>query len=219
MKLTARFLLLVGALVGAVAASRHAGHSALQKLDSALQAMVRDDVARLLAITHTRRLFRSMVVHELDYVLTKSDDGRKASAQRVAEAAAKLNGELNRYEQLMPPEDAASVAQLRAARLQWLSEDEYIRQTARLNPDEALRLAKEHALDRSSWERLATTLIHANENRVDERAKQTHRAYVAAESELFVVSLSAVGLAAVLAADRVADRARARTHARARQYG
>lgn len=198
MKLTARFLVLVGALVAAVAASRHAGHTALQKLDTAVTEIVRDDVARLLVITHTRRLFRSLVVQELDYVLTRSDVDRKSSEERIAQLAVRLNEELTNYERLMPAEDAESFAQLRSARLQWLAEDALIRQTAHSDPDEALRRAKEHALDRSSWERLASSLIRANERRVDDRALQTHRAYLAAESQLVSVSLMAAGLAAVL---------------------
>ncbi|HET6334862.1 MAG TPA: ATP-binding protein [Polyangiales bacterium] len=197
MKLSARFVLLVGALVAAVAASRHAGHTALAHLDTALQEMVRGDVARLLSITHTRRLFRSMVVQELDYVLAKSDGERESSARRISEIAAKLDTELKNYEQLMPAEDSRSAAELRSARLRWLDEDTHIRQTAQADPDEALLLAKEHALDRSSWEQLARGLIEANEKRVEERARLTHRAYLEAESQLFAVSVIAAGLAAV----------------------
>ena len=38
---------------------------------------------RLLAITHTRRLFRSLVVHERDYLLTKAPAERQSIAKKM----------------------------------------------------------------------------------------------------------------------------------------
>ena len=60
MKLTWRFILLIAALLLSVAVTATFGLRALGRLDTALERVVKGDMQRLLAITHTRRLFRSM---------------------------------------------------------------------------------------------------------------------------------------------------------------
>ena len=90
MQLTLRFVVLIVALLAAVAASAYSGMSALARLDEALDRIVEDDMERLLAITHARRLFRSMVVLERDYILSHDERERDQFDAKMS----KLGGEL-----------------------------------------------------------------------------------------------------------------------------
>ncbi len=196
MKLTLRFVLLVGALLLAVAASATAGSSALQRLDAALDGVVKSDMERLLAITHARRLFRSMVVLERDYLLSTSANERRAMDKKQASAAKELLEQVDKYAQLMPSEDSRAIDDIRAARTRWLELNERVRRAAQAGDASAVALAAEHGKDPVSWESVIGKLVKANEQRLAEQVKGTHATYQSARGTLLGVSVGAALLAA-----------------------
>ena len=92
-----RFVVLIAALLAAVAASATTGLMALHRLDTALTGIVENDMERLLAITHTRRLFRSMVVLERDYILAKTAPERAKMDTKMESLAVELQQQLHKY--------------------------------------------------------------------------------------------------------------------------
>lgn len=198
MKLTLRFVVLVVALVAAVGTSAYAGHTALARLDSALMTIVEVDFERLLAITHTRRLFRSMVVQERDHILAKNEAERAPMDKKMASLAAQLQEQIDKYAKLMPPEDQKVVSDIRGVRERWLARDAKVREAARRNQSEALELAKAHTTDPVSWEKAIGGLVELSEKRLDEQVKDTHAVFLAAQSQLLTVSAGAALLACVL---------------------
>ncbi|HKP59445.1 MAG TPA: ATP-binding protein [Polyangiales bacterium] len=195
MKLSLRFVVLVVALTAAVAASAQAGLQALTQLDAALTRIVDNDVERLLAITHSRRLFRSMVVLERDYILARTEDERKPLDKKMVKAGEDLLEQIEKYSKLMPQDDARTVEDIRGARTRWIERDEDVRAAAHKNQDQALELAKLHAQDPVSWEKAIGGLVKLSEERLDASVKQNHAVFVAARSKLLWVS----GIAALLA--------------------
>src|SRR5262245_15849077 len=105
MRLTWRFVVLIAALLGAVAATTVAGLSAMERLDGALNRVVDSDTPRLLAITHVRRLFRSMVVLERDFILASDSKERTALDRKAGTLTVELNEQLDRYAKLAPADD------------------------------------------------------------------------------------------------------------------
>jgi HPt (histidine-containing phosphotransfer) domain-containing protein len=197
MKLTLRFVLLVGALVAAVGVSAYAGLAALTRLDAALTRVVSTDVERLLAITHSRRLFRSMVVQERDYILARAAPERAAMDGKFAKLAKDLSEQLDAYEKLMPAEDAHVIADIRAARIRWIALNQRVREAAARDQDEAQRVAAEHARDPVSWETAINGLVRLSDTRLDQQVAETHQVYLTARTNLFRVSAAASLLAAV----------------------
>jgi two-component system chemotaxis sensor kinase CheA len=198
MKLTLRFVLLVAALVAAVGVSAYSGLDALTRLDAALTRVVGTDVERLLAITHSRRLFRSMVVQERDYILAHKAAERAAMDGKFAKLAKELAEQLDAYEKLMPPpEDAKTIADIRGARSRWIELNLRVRAAAARNQDEAQLLAAEHAKDPISWETAINGLVKLSDKRLDEQVAETHGVFLSARSHLFWVSAVASLLAAV----------------------
>jgi signal transduction histidine kinase len=195
MKLTLRFAVLVVALVAAVAASADAGLTALRRLDGALTRIVENDMERLLAITHTRRLFRSMVVQERDYILAKDEAERAPMGKKLKSLPKELDEQLDKYARLMPAEDTAVVAAIRAARQRWTELDEGVQAAAKRNQAEAFGLAKQHNQDPVPWEKAIGGLVKLSETRLADQVKQTHQVYLTAQNRLLGVS----GTAAVLA--------------------
>src|SRR5215467_11927697 len=102
MKLTWGFVLLIAALLASVAVTATYGLRALGRLDGALDDVVKGDVERLLAITHTRRLFRSLVVIERDYLLSSSTAERDALEQKLTSTERELAQQIDKYERLRP---------------------------------------------------------------------------------------------------------------------
>jgi two-component system, chemotaxis family, sensor kinase CheA len=196
MKLTLRFVLLIAALLLSVAATATAGWRALGRLEGALDGVVKVDVERLLAITHTRRLFRSMVVLERDYLLSTSRDDRASMGRKMATTAAELQGQIDKYEKLMPSGDARAIASIRAVRARWLDLDAGVLEAAREGRSDAIPLAGLHAKDPVSWEGVIADLVKANEKRLALEVEETHTTYATARRTLLGVS----GLAALLAA-------------------
>jgi signal transduction histidine kinase len=196
MKLTLRFVLLVAALLLAVAASATAGSKALTRLDAALDDVVKTDMERLLAITHARRLFRSMVVLERDYLLTKSADERKGMDKKQGTAAKDLLEQIDKYERLMPSADRKAISDIRAARERWLELNVRVRNAARAGDASAIALSAEHGKDPVSWEAEIGKLVKANEQRLAEQVKGTHATYENARRTLLGVSVTAGLLAA-----------------------
>jgi two-component system chemotaxis sensor kinase CheA len=195
MKLTFRFLLLVVSLLAAVGVCVLTGSRALGQLDVALQRVVDDDVERLLAITHARRVFRSMVVLERDYILTKSDKERAEMSAKMGSLSSELSQYLARYEKSMHEADRGTVNDIRGARERWLELHARVRAAAELGQEQALLASKEHAKDPVSWESAIGALIKASEARLAEQVTNTHAAIQRAQSTLIYDSLAAAALA------------------------
>lgn len=195
MKLTLRFLLLVLSLLAAVGACVVAGSGALTRLDVALERVVNQDMERLLSITHARRVFRSMVVLERDYILAKSDKDRAEMRNKMSSLGSELLTHLAKYEKSMPAADRAAVRDIRAARERWLALHERVRAAAEKNQDEAFALAKQHAKDPVSWESSIGGLVKLSEKRLGAQVENTHATYLRARTTLVGVSLGAVALA------------------------
>ncbi|MGC4093592.1 MAG: ATP-binding protein [Polyangiaceae bacterium] len=195
MKLTLRFLVLVLSLLVAVGASVASGWSALSHLDAALQRVVNEDMDRLLSITHSRRVFRSMVVLERDYILAKTDKERREMTAKMGSLGGELLQHLGHYEKSMPAADRKAVNDIRGARDRWLELHARVRTAAEHGQDEALALAKQHSKDPVSWETAIGGLVKLSEKRLAEQVENTHAIYLRARSMLLFVSLGAVGLA------------------------
>jgi hypothetical protein len=194
MKLTMRFVVLVAALLAAVAVSATTGLMALHRLDRALTGIVENDMERLLAITHTRRLFRAMVVLERDYILAKTAPERADMDANMESLGVELQQQLHRYAGLMPNQDTPIVAGIGEAATRWQELDERVRAAAQRDQDEAATLAKQHSLE---WEKSIGDLVSLSERRLAAQAAHNHAVYRTAESRLIGVSAAAALLAAV----------------------
>lgn len=195
MKLTLRFVVLIAGLLAAIAATTESGLSATTQLDTALTRVVENDMERLLSITHARRVFRSMVVLERDYILAKTAADRDDMDKKTASLATELNEHLDKYAKRMPAEDNSTLADIRGVRERFITLNARVRAVARENVDQALTLSKEHAKDPMSWEKAIGGLVKLSEERLAAQVKDTHTVYVKARSRLIWVS----GLAALLA--------------------
>jgi len=195
MKLTFRFILLVLVLLLSFGAGAASGLQALGRLDAALDGVVKGDMERLLAITHARRIFRSMTVLERDYLLAASSEERSGLDKKMSSSARELQEQIDKYASLMHPEDAASVESIRAVRARWIERDERVRSVARAG-GEALPLVALHAKDPVSWETVIGGLVKANERRLAEQVKATHAVYTASRNTLLSVSALACLFAA-----------------------
>ncbi len=196
MKLSLRFVLLVLALLVGVAASATSGWRALTSLDLALDGVVKGDMGRLLAITHTRRLFRSLVVLERDYLLSTSAEERTSMDRKFVSTSNELSQQIDGYATLMPPEDKAAVQQTREVSDRWLALDARVREAARKGDRESLALSALHAKDPVSWEGVIGALVKSNEARLQAQVKATHATYLSARRTLLGVSAGAALFAA-----------------------
>jgi signal transduction histidine kinase len=196
MKLTWRFVLLIASLLLSVAVSASFGLRALQRLDDALDGVVKGDMERLLAITHTRRLFRSLVVLERDYLLASSSAERAALEQKLATTDRELGEQVRKYERLMPASDAAALAEIHGVRRRWLELDARVLHAAHQGSATAVALAAEHAKDPVSWETVIGGLVKANEERLAREVEGTHGTFLTARATL----IGASALAALVAA-------------------
>lgn len=195
MKLTWRFLLLILSLLAAVGACVVAGTSALTRLDVALQHVVNEDMDRLLSITHARRVFRSMVVLERDYILAKTDKERADMRVKMGSLSEELTKHLDTYGKSMPESDGAAIRDIRGARERWLELHEKVRAAATRSQDDALATAKLHTKDPVSWEAAIGGLVKLSEKRLGAQVQNTHTTYLRARSTLIGVSLGAGALA------------------------
>ena len=195
MKLTLRFVVLIAGLLAAIAASTESGLSATTQLDTALTRVVESDMERLLSITHARRVFRSMVVLERDYILAKTAAERDGMDKKTSSLATELNEHLDKYAKRMPPEDNSTLADIRGVRERFITLNARVRAAAREDVDQGLALSKEHAKDPVSWEKAIGGLVKLSEERLAAQVKDTHTVYVNARSRLIWVS----ALAALLA--------------------
>jgi signal transduction histidine kinase len=199
MKLISRFVLLIAALLLAVAASAGSGLQALSRLDTALAAVVHGDMERLLAITHCRRLFRSMVVLERDYLLATTAEERKALSKKLPTTASDLLVQIDKYTSLAPADDEQSVREIREVRTRWLELNAGVQSAvARGDQTEAVKLSGLHAKDPVSWEGVIGKLIKTNEKRLAGQVDATHTAYLRARGTLLAVSVLAALFAAGL---------------------
>lgn len=198
MRLTLRFYILVGALLAAVAASAASGYRALNSLDTALTRVVDSDMQRMLAITHARRLFRSMTVLERDHILARSASEREGNLAKMKKLGDELVDQLNRYEQLMPPSDAERLEKIRGVRARWLERDAAVMAAALLDQDQALTLAKAHKKDPVSWETEIGELVKLSESRLSDQVQQTHAEASTARKTIIAVSALAALVAAGL---------------------
>lgn len=202
MKLTWRFILLIAALLLSVAVTATFGLRALGRLDGALDGVVKGDMQRLLAITHTRRLFRSLVVLERDYLLAKAPAERQSIAKKLKATERELGERIEEYARLMPASDADAVVKIREVRTRWLELDARVLATAEHDADEAVALAALHAKDPVSWEGVIGGLVKSNEQRLEHEVAGTHGTFTAARATLIVASslaaLVAAGLGSVI---------------------
>lgn len=196
MKLTWRFIFLIAALLGSVAVTATFGLHALTRLDGALDGVVKGDMERLLAITHTRRLFRSLVVLERDYLLSTSASERQAIEKKLQSTDRDLVAQMSKYERLMPPSDADAMESIRRVRKRWLELDARVLAVAKVSPSQAVMLAAQHTADPISWEAVIGKLVQANEQRLAREVAATHTTFVNARATL----LAAACLAGLLAA-------------------
>ena len=195
MNLTLRFVILIGGLLAAVAASTEAGLHAAGELDRALTRVVDDDMQRLLAITHARRGFRSLTVLERDYLLATTPSERDALDHKVSELAHELDEHLAAYERRMPAIDAEALAHIREARDRFLALDARVRAAAAVSGADALALSKQHASDPVSWEQEIGGLVRLSQARLDAQVAETHHVHAVAEERLVWVSLLAAAFA------------------------
>lgn len=196
MKLTWRFTLLIAALLLSVAVTASFGLHALGRLDRALDGVVKGDMQRLLAITHTRRLFRSLVVLERDYLLARDPAERQGLAKKLTSTAKELNDRIDEYARLMPASEAPAIAKIRDVRTRWIELDARVLAAAERDPDQAVALAALHAKDPVSWEAVIGSLVKSNEQRLEREVAGTHATFTAARATLLVAS----SLAALIAA-------------------
>lgn len=191
MRLPARFALLLLSLLGVIAVVSSAGVVGLGKLDSELKATVNVEVQRLLHVTHVRRLVRSMLVAEREYLLDPSK--RADGSSKAAKTRGELEVEMNAYADLAPPEDALAVADLRAAFKRWTAlSDQVIASVNAGETETAMRLSASHADDRVSWEAVIGGLVTSSERHFAERVRSANATYVLAQR---VVVSAAVGAA------------------------
>jgi signal transduction histidine kinase len=198
MKLTRRFVVLVVTLLAAVAVSASAGLHALGGLDSALSGIVSNDMERVFAITHARRLLRSLSVQERDFILSKDAAERATIDVTMSGLTGQLAKQLNAYVALMPQADAAALQTLRAAAVRWLALDRRVRELAASSPDAALALAKQHKLDPQPWEKTIEGLVALSEKRLAAQVSQAHAVYLSARTTLLWISALAGLVAAGL---------------------
>jgi two-component system chemotaxis sensor kinase CheA len=195
MKLSLRFLVLVVALLVAVGAIERQGVVALDRLGAALERVVDSDMERVFAITHVRRLFRSMVVLEGDYLLSKSETDRKTMDKKMLSLAKEQLEQIDKYSRLMPPEDANAISDIRLVRNRWITLDDEVRRTAATNRDRALELSKQHLKDPINWEKVIGSLVKLSETRLSNQVMETKLIHQHAKRNLMLVALSAFGVA------------------------
>lgn len=198
MKLTFRFLVLVIALLLAVGASALAGSRAVSSLGSALDGVVNGDMRRLLAITHARRVFRSMTLLERDEILATTHAERQAQAKKIEGLTSELASYLHEYERTMPNEDRKAIDDIKACRTRWLALDARVLPAADADSRLALELSKQHQADPVSWEAAIGKLVKLSEQRLERRVQQTNQIAATARTTLLAVSGIAAALAAAL---------------------
>lgn len=198
MKLSIRFVLLTAALLLSVAASASAGWQALGHLDRALDGVVHRDMERLLAITHSRRLFRSLSVLERDYLLSSSPNERISIESKLGVVSRELEQQLAAYASTMPAGDEGTISDIRDARRRWLALSTSVREAAQTDMPRAVELAARHSEDPVSWEKAIGGLVNANEKRLAGQVEATHQTYLSARKTLLTVSALAALIAASL---------------------
>lgn len=191
MKLTLRFLLLLVTLLAAVGTSEYQGSLALNQLGAALERVVDSDMERVFAITHVRRLFRSMVVLEGDYLLSKSDVDRQAMDRKMSGLGKEQLEQIDKYARLMPAEDALAINDIRAVRDRWIARDTRVRVLASTDPEKALATAKLHAKDPVNWEKTIGSLVKTSETRLAKQVTETKVIHTRAKRNLALVALTA----------------------------
>jgi two-component system chemotaxis sensor kinase CheA len=202
MKLTARFSALIAVLVLAIGASCFAGLGSLARLDRSLEQVVHQDMQRLLVITNTRKLFRSMVVLEREHLLESSPSEREAMAGRMLTNRRDLAASLDRYDGLVLRDNAESLVALRGAFTRWTALDDEVLALSRAGRGEAAyALAQTHSADPVSWETTIAGLVKRNEMRLEQQTIATGVTYRNARRVLVGVALAAMliaGLAGTL---------------------
>ncbi|HET9956699.1 MAG TPA: ATP-binding protein [Polyangiaceae bacterium] len=195
MRLTFRFILLITVLLTSVAASAVAGWRATNQLQQALQRVVEQDMECLLSITHTRRLFRSMVVLERDYILSSSKKERAGFATKMTKLSEELDQQLEKYTRRMPAEDRGALVDIRGAKQRFLEVHTQVQRAAETSQEAALATAKLHSQDPVSWEKVIGGLVSMSETRLSNQVKQTYAVHRTARHTLLAVS----GLACLIA--------------------
>lgn len=198
MKLTARFVVLVLALLGAIAVTTWSGFWGLSHLDRELHSVVDGDMQRLLHVTHVRRLFRSMVVLERDHILEAASGKKTELSKKMLKARAELNEELRAYEGLALGEDLPQVEALREAFRHWVALDEQVqRLSSNRESEAAYALSARHGADPVQWETVISALIKTNEQRLSAQIKATENGSSTSVLVLLGAALMGAGVAIV----------------------
>lgn len=195
MKLTVRFLILVLALLLAVGVSGQQGIGALNRLGGALERVVDADMERVFAITHVRRLFRSMIVLEGEYLLATSDAERQQMDKKMVSLAKEQLEQIEKYTRLMPADDTKTMTEIRAARERWIALNARVRDLAASDHEQALALSKQHGKDPVNWEKAISDLVRLSETRLASQVKETKTIHQSATRSLMLVSFAAAAVA------------------------
>jgi len=194
MKLSTRFTLLIVTLAAAVALIGLAGFVSIDKLDTALQGVVHGDVQRVLVITNVRRLFRSMVVLERNFMLEKDVAQGQAIERSIASNRDELRKTMGAYERLMPASDRPSSESLRAEYATWVTVDDQVRSLVRAGKHEEAYVAA--AVHKSShWESIIADLVSANEHRLEQQVAAASTLHLVARWMLSLACAASVGVA------------------------
>lgn len=199
MRLTTRFAVLVFGLLSVIALVAVVGVRGLKSFDRELRTAVHGDAQRLLHITHTRRLFRSMLVLEHDYLLDA--DKRAGTKKKITQTRKELHEHIEAYAAIALEADGPAVANLRGAADRWIQLDEEVLTLAdRGMVDAATSKAAEHAKDPVSWETAIGGLVSLSEKRFDERIRSSEAVYAHTRGVLLGASAVAMLFAVVFGA-------------------
>jgi two-component system chemotaxis sensor kinase CheA len=199
MRLTTRFSVLVLGLLALIALVAVAGVRGLKSFDHELRTAVHGDAQRLLHVTHTRRLFRSMLVLERDYLIEA--DKRGGTKTKIAQTRKELREHIDAYAAIAPEADAAAVASLHGAADRWIQLDDDVMRLVDLGQlGPATAKAGEHAKDPVSWETTIGGLVSSSEKRFDERVRSSEAVYARTRGVLLGASGVAMLFAVVFGA-------------------
>ena len=178
------------ALLAACSVTAWSGMRGLRNLDGELRAVVHGDMARLLHVTHVRRLFRSMALLERDHLLAATPEAKRAVSDKIEKTRAELRDRMAMYEAVALPEDAPRIADLHTAYTRFNELDDRVQAASRAGGDEAQALSAAHAKDPVQWERVIGQLIKTNEARLAREVAATERAAARARLVLLAAALA-----------------------------
>lgn len=169
MSLIRRFALLIVTLSVSVLAVAVTGAMAVETSNQALHRTVERDMKRVLLVTDTRRLFRSMVVAEGSQLL---EEDAKVRADLEASISKNRVAQLENFSRLEPllvgDEDLTALTDLKGVAERFEARHRAVAVALeRRDAAAAKRAAAEHLLDPVSWEKTIAGLIERSNARLD----------------------------------------------------